>query len=128
MKSLLKFIVPIIMAIAFIDGLSQSDTTSLNSNDWADYTSELGSSYYRDWTPSGSDLTLPRQISAANGLRLQATGKRSNASQKSSSEFIKSGKTVNSCIRYFTQEKSIITYASYIKPSVRLISLCRLII
>lgn len=127
MKNLLKYIVPIIMAIAFIDGLYQSDTTSL-CNDWNSFASEADSSYFSSCTTANSDLSLPRQISSSNGLRLQTTGKRCNPLQKSCSEFIKAGKAVNSCIRYSTQEKSIIIRASYIKPAVRLIILCKLII
>ena len=128
MKNLLKYLVPIIMAIAFIDGLCPLDSTSLNG-DMEDFSSEVESLYYGNCISSSKpDISLTRQISATNGLRLQTTCKRSNISPKNSSEFVKEGKTVNSCIRYSSQEKSIITCASYIKPSVRLVTLCKLII
>lgn len=114
------------MAVAFFDGKGKSDSC-YPENNLSGYNTEI-SSYYNDCSAAHSNLLLPRQISSANALRLNGTTKRSNAVHKNSSEFLKAGKSVNPCIKYFEQDKLRYTCTSLIRPGYRLIAFCTLII
>ena len=126
MKNLLKYLIPFIMVLAFIDGADKSDSylqdidCSLLSSDTA--------SFYSDCSNCHSDFSLPRQISTANGARIVSTNKRQGGSYKNNSEFIKAGTIVNSFIRHSVQKKALIISASCFNPNLRLVTLCKFII
>lgn len=77
---------------------------------------------------SESELCLPRQISYTNPYRVQTTARRTTSYNRTNVEFAKSGKIINSGLRYFIQRKTIIIHSSLIEPSVKLLYLGKLII
>ena len=77
---------------------------------------------------SESELCLPRQISYANQSQVQTSARRTAGNSRINVEFAKSGKVVNSGIRYFIQRKSIIIHSSLVEPANKLLYLGKLII
>lgn len=126
MKKLLSFIIPIIIAVAFINGKEEVKSTIIN-----DYTSDLtteNNTYLDDCVVYDFDIYLPRQTSIPNVLRLQNQTKRTNISHNNHFKTIKAGKFDYSYLRHFSKRKSLIVHYSFIKPFHRLISLGKLII
>lgn len=126
MKKLLKYLFPAIAAIVFWNHMDTPVSAV------ADETSALVSfdskAYPTDISESDSELCLPRQISFANSQRVQSTARRTTGTHRNNIEFVRSGRTVNTCIRYYVQRNSILIHSSLIEPAHRLICLGRLII
>ncbi len=118
--------IPIIIAIAIIDGVDKSDSVIL-TNPIQDITTEV-EAFYSDYSSSDFDIYLPRRVSSTNVLSLQNSPKRANSSIRYNFEFIKSGKVISLEISNFIQKKSQIIHSLFTKPVNRLISIGKLII
>ncbi len=126
MKKLLSFIIPIIIAVAFINGNEEVESTILD-----DYATDLtteNSTYLDDCFVCDFDIYLPRQIPIPSVLRLQNHTKRTNISHNNHFKTIKAGKFDDSGLRKISQKKFLIVHYSFIKPFHRLISLGKLVI
>lgn len=71
---------------------------------------------------------LPRQTSIVSAPNIQNAARRTSTFQRNSLEFAKSGKIINSGLRYFIQLQSVILHSSLAEPGNMLLCLRRLII
>jgi hypothetical protein len=71
---------------------------------------------------------LPRQTSIVNAASVQNAARRTSTFQRNNLEFAKSGKVINSGLRYFIQLQSVIVHSSLAEPGNMLLCLRRLII
>lgn len=126
MKLLLKYILPVLVAMAFVgygDGSSCADSAA---SDFEMALSEAAVSC--DISESEPEPCLPRQITSSVNVVPHSNARRVDNSHRHGFEFIKSGKVINAGIRYFTQNISIVIYSSHFEPGQRLLCLGRLII
>ena len=126
MKKLLSFIIPIIIAVTFING--KEEVKSTNLDDYATDLTTKNCTYLDDCFVYDLDIYLPRQTSTPSVLRLQNQTKRTNISHNNHFKTIKAGKFDDSCLRKIYQQKSHIVHFSFIKPFHKLISLGKLVI
>ena len=77
---------------------------------------------------NGEEFCLPRQSSSANTFRAHNSSKRTPSAHRTNTVFIASGKVINSALRFFIQNISIITRSSLTDPSCKLIRMGKLII
>ena len=75
-----------------------------------------------------SELCLARQISYTGLSRIQTSARRTSSYSRVHFEFAKSGKLINTGLRYFIQAKSILIHSSRIEPAHKLLYLGKLII
>lgn len=125
-KNLFRFIIPIIIAAAFINGFELVESTITD-----DYTIDLPTehnAYIDDCSIYDFDIYLPRQLSATNLLRLQNTSKRSNFSHNNQFKVIKASRIDGLDKRNYSQQKNLIIHYSFTRPFHRLISLGKLVI
>ena len=71
---------------------------------------------------------LPRQTSIVNAPSVQNAARRTSTFQRNNLEFAKSGKVINSGLRYFIQLQAFIVHSSLAEPGNMLLCLRRLII
>lgn len=125
-KNLCRFIIPIIIAVVFINGIEKVESTILD-----DYTIDSSTeniACFTDYSSTDFELCFPPQSSSANILRHQNTSKQTNTSHNHNLKFIKIGRIVNANIQNFTHSKSLIVHSLFIKPINRLISFGKLVI
>ncbi len=126
MKSLLKYLIVIIVAAAFwnrADGFVRTDS---NEKAAVHHINEIQAD--SSISASESEFCPPRQASFANTTRVQSTARRTNCVHRNSLEFIKCGKIINAGQRYFIQRKSTIGHSSLTEPAHKLLALGKLII
>lgn len=75
-----------------------------------------------------SQCNLPRQTSIVSAPNVQNSARRTASSHRNNLEFAKSGKVINSGLRYFVQLQSVIVHSSLAEPGNMLLCLRRLII
>lgn len=126
MKKLLKYLLPLIVVVAFWN--SSDSSMSTVSEDIADYAELIQSVSGTSLSASDSEFCPPRQVSYAGPQKVQNTTRRASSVQRNNLEFAKSGKVINAGLQYFIQIKSIIVHSSLIAPAARLLSLGKLII
>ena len=127
MKNLLKYLLLSLVAMAFYMG-DKSDMFAHENVQEYDYASAYTTSLNVSITSPETDICIPRQVSTVTVPRLQSNSNRHETSHRQNHEVVKSGKTINSCLRYFVQKKSLIIHSSLMEPANKLVSLCRLII
>ena len=93
-----------------------------------DYASAYTTSLNVSITSPKTDICIPRQVSTVTVPRLQSNSNRHETSHRQNHEVVKSGKTINSILKYVVQKKSLIIHSSLMEPANKLVSLCRLII
>lgn len=120
MKTLLKYLIPLLMAAAFWGGGEMPSSVPVGSDEFVTFIS--------DASDSQSDLWIPRQISSSAPVRILNGARRTGSMQRNNLEFAKAGKVVNVVICCFIQNKSITTLSSRTEPANLLLSLGRLII
>ena len=126
MKKLLKYIFPVIVAVAFA---GSADGAGFQAADgYPENRSIYTGTYQTTLSESESEPCLPRQISYANQSQVQTSARRTAGNSRINVEFAKSGKVVNSGLRYFIQRKSIIIHSSLVEPANKLLYLGKLII
>lgn len=126
MKTLLKYLFPLVLALAFLS--FAENRGSLASEEPAAASVLNEASCHANISASDSQLCLPRQITYANTQTVQGTARRTNSVNRNNIEFMKSGKILNAGLIYFIQRKSIIIHSSLIEPANKLLYLGQLII
>lgn len=126
MGKLLKYLFPFIVALAFING-----TEAAQPSDVAD--SIYGINIEADivetcLTAPEAEIFLPRQAFSANSTRTQSNSRRPDNSYRHNFKFVKSGKIIDSGIRFIVQKQSSVNYSSISEPGHILTSFCRFII
>lgn len=124
MGKYLKYLLPLIMALAFWNCTDDSESTAAGKASEAIFLNEP--ECHSDISEPESKLFIPRKVSFAH--RTQGAVRRTSGAQRNSFEFVKSGRIINADIRYFVQKKSIIIHSSLTEPGNRLLCLGRLII
>ena len=125
MKRLLKYLLPVLMAAAFLRCADDRES-AVSSGTVADMT--LGAETQTAVSTSEYDFLVPRPTSFASAQRVQGSARRTGGVQRNNIEFAKSGKIINAGLRYFIQRNSLIVHSSLIEPSHRLLYLGKLII
>lgn len=125
MKRLLKYLLPVLMAAAFL-GCTDDRESAVSLGTVADMT--LGTETHAAVSSSEYDFLVPRPTSFTSAQRVQGSARRTGSVHRNSLEFAKSGKIINAGLRYFIQVKSLIAHSSLIEPAHRLLYLGKLII
>ena len=126
MKNFIKYLIPIIIAFAFIDGMGKSDSVDLE-NSIEDLTTEFVTEHV-DFSIFDSALHNSRQISSVSAPNIKSTSQRTNNAHKNNFTFVKAGKILNIGIINSLYNNSLTHYPLLAKPTRRLISFGRLII
>ena len=127
MKKLLKYLLLSIVALAFHIG-AKADLFAPEDIQEYDHASAYTTSLNVSITSPKTDICIPRQVSTVTVPRLQSNSNRHESSHRQNHEVVKSGKTINSILRYVVQKKSLIIHSTLMEPANKLVSLCRLII
>ena len=127
MKSLLKYLILGIVALAFYHG-AQGDVFANEKHRCLDIQHDLSATGITSISSPESDFCIPRQVSSFNVPRLQNNCRRYETSHRQNVVFMKAGKTINAGIKYIVQKQSILVHSSFIRPSNRLLYIGRLII
>ncbi|MBQ8499567.1 MAG: hypothetical protein IJ495_02605 [Bacteroidales bacterium] len=125
MKKLLKYLFPLIAAVAFWN-CSDAHESTVAQNAAVMISEEA--SCDAEISASDAELCIPRQVSYANPHSLQSTARRVTGTQRNNVEFTKSGRIINAGIIYSVQRKSITVLSSHVEPAHRLLCLGKLII
>ena len=127
MKNLLKYLLLSIVTLAFHMG-AKADLFAHEDVQEYDCAGAYTTSLNVSITSPKTDICIPRQVSTVTVPRLQSNSNRHETGHRQNYEVVKSGKTINSCLRYCVQKKSLIIHSSLMEPANKLVSLCRLII
>jgi hypothetical protein len=141
MKNWLKYLLVSIVALAFYNGAGEHLVAERCSSEAIENTSGIenvyNSSVCTNLSSPDSDfcaprpepsVTAPRPAPNVSSSRMQSNGRRHESSSRQNFEIVKSGKTINSGIRYVLQKQSIFSHSTLIEPASRLVCLCRFII
>ena len=126
MKNLLKYLLLSVIALAFYNcargayPCSQEEVSESLPIEIIETDTYISSPDYA--------LSVPRQVSFGSSVRLQSSSRRQDSSHRQNTECIKSGKVVNSSIRYVFLKQSLLSHSSLTEPSNTLTRLCRFII
>ena len=126
MKTLIKYLILIVIAFAFIDGVGKSDSADLE-NSIEDLTTEFVTEHV-DFSIFDSAPHNSRQISSVSAPTLKTVSQRVNNTHKHNFAFVKAGKILNIGIINSLYNNSSTLYSSLAKPTRRLIGFGRLII
>ena len=125
MWKILKYLLPLFVVAALCGG-----TAEHVADVHEDFMSEASLDAVRcqnSISETESDLCLPRQITSGTNTNVQNAVRRTNSAQRSSLEFAKAGKIINTGIKYLTTNIILFRSALY-EPASRLSALGRLII
>lgn len=125
MWKILKYLLPLFV-FAAICGSTEDRVADVHE----DFMSEASLDAVRcqnSISETESDLCLPRQITSGTNTNVQNAVRRTNSTQRSSLEFAKAGKIINTGIKYLTTNIILFRSALY-EPASRLSALGRLII
>ena len=120
MKKVVKYIILSVLALAFYDSTRAKEG----------YAEDIFHCDIQNACLSSPDvdLCIPRPVSSVNSVHMQNNNGRSENSHRNNEECFKSGKTVNSGIRYIAQRKSLLFHSSHIEPTYTQVLLCRFLI
>jgi hypothetical protein len=128
MRKLLKYLLPIFV-FAVVSHSKESSLTEVSLEDFKTVEeSVIAQQTTLTDADNGEEFCLPRQSSSANTFRAHNSSKRTSSPHRTNTVFIASGKVINSALRFFIQQKSIIAQSSLADPAFRLLKLCKLII
>ena len=126
MRKRLKYLLLMMVAFAFWN-CNDNPLSTVSEEDFA--TQSLCESVHDNIISSSeSELCPARQISYAGPSRTQTSARRTAGYARVNVEFAKSGKLINSGLRYFIQTKSILLHSTLIEPAYKLLYLGKLII
>ncbi len=125
-KNLFRFIIPIIIAAAFINGFELVESTI--TDDYTIDSSTENAANIDDCSTCDFEARLPNQPSPTSALRLQNTSKRSNCFHNNQFKAIKASRIDGLDKRNYSQQKNLIIHYSFTRPFHRLISLGKLVI
>lgn len=128
MRKLLKYLLPIFV-FAVVSHSKESSLTDVSLEDFKTVEeSVIAQQTTLTDADNGEEFCLPRQSSSANTFRAHNSSKRTPSAHRTNTVFIASGKVINSALRFFIQQKSIIAQSSLADPAFRLLKLGKLII
>ena len=128
MKKLLKYLLPILLFAVFSHG-TEGTVSDVSLEDFRAVEESIFAHQCTISDPGAdSEFCLPRQSSSANTFRAHNSSKRTPSAHRTNTVFIASGKVINSALRFFIQNISIITRSSLTDPSCKLIRMGKLII
>ena len=116
-----------LFAVAFLSGAGKQDCVVSDSSPINTTTSEVVPCF-SDYSPSDSDLFIPRRTSTANAVRMQSTAKRTNNVYKNNFEFVKAGRVINVGVGNFIRKESLAFHPLFINLDKRFIRIGKLII
>jgi hypothetical protein len=125
MWKILKYLLPLFV-VAAICGSTEDRVADVHE----DFMSEVSLDAVgcqNSISETESYLCLPRQITSGTNTNVQNAVRRTNGAQRSSLEFAKAGKIINTGIKYLTTNIILFRSALY-EPASRLSALGRLII
>lgn len=126
MKNLLKYLIPLLVVVAFHNAASGFDIPSQPTG-----VSEVpveNSAFSVSLSSSGSSLNLPSQISFSSPIRVEESARRTDSHSRHNLVFVKAGKLINTGIKYFVQKTTCVVKTSLTQHSGKLIFLGKLII
>ena len=126
MRNFIKYLIPIIIAFAFIDGIGKSDSV-VTENSIEDLTTEFVTPD-TNFSIFDSALHTSRQVSPVNYSTIQNSSHRANNGHRQNDTFIKAGKTLNTGVINSISNNSQTYYSYLTKPIHRLIIFGKLII
>ena len=128
MRKLLKYLLPIFV-FAVVSHSKESSLTDVSLEDFKTVEeSVIAQQTTLTDADNGEEFCLPLQSSSANTFRAHNSSKRTPSAHRTNTVFIASGKVINSALRFFIQQKSIIAQSSLADPAFRLLKLGKLII
>ena len=125
MWKILKYLLPLLVAAAICGGTG--DRVPDIQEDFMSEASMDALGCQNSISETESHLCLPRQITSGTNTNVQNAVRRTNGAQRSSLEFAKAGKIINTGIKYLTTNIILFRSALY-EPASRLSALGRLII
>lgn len=126
MKNLLKYLIPLLVIVAFHNAAGRFDIPSQYSD--KSNTPVENSTFSVGLSSVGSCLNLPRQISVSSPIRVEESARRIESYSRQSVVFVKAGKLINTGIRYSIQKMVCVVKTSLTQHSSKLIFLGKLII
>ena len=127
MKHLLKYLLLSFIALALYNSAGDESYTHIE-----DFFEDIPGEEYilstSEYTAPQGDFSQPRPVSTVNAPRVQSNGRNNETSHRQNVEFVKSGKTINTGVRFVAQKQSLSHYSSIMETDLKLISLCRFII
>ena len=127
MKNLLKYLIPLLVIVAFHNAAGRFDIPSSQYSDKSNIPVE-NSTFSVELSSVGSCLNLPRQISVSSPIRVEESARRIESYSRQSVVFVKAGKLINTGIRYSSQKMECVVKTSLTQHSSKLIFLGKLII
>ena len=125
MWKILKYLLPLFVVAAICGGTE--DRVADVHEDFMSEVSLDAVGCQNSISETESHLCLPRQITSGTNTNVQNAVRRTNGAQRSSLEFAKAGKIINTGIKYLTTNIILFRSALY-EPASRLSALGRLII
>ena len=125
MWKILKYLLPL-LAVAAICGATGECVADVH-DDFMSEASIAAVDCQNSISETESDLCLPGQITNCTTANVQNAARRTTSVQRSSQEFAKAGKVINTGVKYLTRNIIIFRSALY-EPASRLSVLGRLII
>ena len=126
MKRLLEYLLLFIVAAVFW-GSADNAVSAPSMEDIEDIAFN-GTIAQTNVSSPQAQCNLPRQTSIVSAPSVQNSARRTGSSHRNNLEFAKSGKVINSGLRYFVQLQSVIVHSSLAEPGNMLLCLRRLII
>ncbi|MBQ6689798.1 MAG: hypothetical protein IJN02_11290 [Bacteroidales bacterium] len=126
MRNLLKYILPIVIAVAFSNATGGFESSSRTAVSYSGTIKNVKFSEFIS-TPY-SQLDIPRQVSLSFPIRVQSCARRPVSVHRPVFEFVKSGKALNTSVLYSVQRQSVILNTSVIEHAHKLVYLGKLII
>lgn len=125
-KHILRFLFTIVMAVAFINGASGSDSTGQANQGYDAYAE---TAYFStDTQDIAPELYVLRQMPSANGIRPQKSAKKKNTTLNNRFCFLPADRVTNLKVRHFICNPPTASPFSFAKPTDMLVSFGRLII
>ncbi|MEE0803920.1 MAG: hypothetical protein U0L77_00670, partial [Prevotellamassilia sp.] len=115
MKHILRFLFTIVMAVAFINGASGSDSTGQENQGYDAYAE---TAYFStDTQDIAPELYVLRQMPSANGIRPQKSAKKKNTTLNNRFCFLPADRVTNLKVRHFICNPPTASPFSFAKPT-----------
>lgn len=125
-KHILRFLFTIVMAVAFINGASGSDSTGQANQGYDAYAE---TAYFStDTQDIAPELYVLRQMPSANGIRPQKSAKKKSTTLNNRFYFLPADRGTSLKVRHFICNPPTASPFSFAKPTDMLVSFGRLII
>lgn len=126
MKNLLKYLILLLVVVAFHNAAGRFDVPSQHSDE-SNIPVE-SSTFSVSLSSAGSSLNLPSQVSFSSPIRVEESARRTDSHSRQNFVFVKAGKLINIGIRYYIQKTACVVKTSLTQHSAKLIYLGKLLI